>query len=80
MICWFENHSNEVQRNQLDVFFISSRYTSGFQVNEPSFRRAIPLFIARAVVLPKWFNSSNVYFEPKAPEESEVLDYAVTIM
>ncbi len=80
MICWFENHSNEVQRNPLDVFLISSRYTSGFQIDGRSFRLSIALFIARTVVHPKWCNSSNVYFEPNCLDASKILDQADPIV
>ena len=69
MICWFENHSNEARRNQMDVFFLSGRYASGGPIVSYGFRDAIGLFVARSVIHPNWQSSSDPYFKPNVGGE-----------
>lgn len=69
MICWFENHINNVESIDSFVFFtscISSRY-SGYYIHEANFRQNIAVYVAkgRNVLGKTWKNQSDVYFVPK---------------
>jgi hypothetical protein len=64
MLYWFENHSNEIRRNAMDVFFLSGKYSSGFPIHFDNTRDALALFIARTLITTKWHNSSDGYFSP----------------
>jgi hypothetical protein len=69
MICWFENHINNVESIDSFVFFtscISSRH-SGYYIHEANFRQNIAVYVAkgRNVLGKTWKNQSDVYFVPK---------------
>jgi DNA-binding beta-propeller fold protein YncE len=69
MICWFENHGNDVSSIDTYVFItstISSRH-SGFYSQKSNFRRAIGLYIARNrdIIPPTNYTlHNNVYLAP----------------
>jgi hypothetical protein len=69
MICWFENHSNNVMSNANFVFLtstISSRH-SGMYLDIENFRLGMALYIARDrnIIKQNWVNDADLYFKPK---------------
>ncbi len=70
MICWLENHGNDVTKNMSDVFLMSniSSTKSGFYLNSSlGFRRAMALYVARnrEIIKPTDFLlHNNVYCAP----------------
>jgi hypothetical protein len=70
MICWFENSSNEVSRNEHSVFILSSISSSksGFEIEPNNFRRFIALSASRGrevVGRSNWILNPNRYVSPK---------------
>jgi hypothetical protein len=68
MICWFENHSNNVMCNIDYVFLmstISSRH-SGMYLQKENFRLGLALYVSRDRVIVKnnWVNDADQYFKP----------------
>lgn len=67
MICWFENHSNDVVSSVSFVFFTStssSRF-SGMYLKNENFRLSIPLYISRRLSSNHNFKEhDNVYLAP----------------
>ena len=76
MICWFETHGNDVTKNQMDVFLMStiSSSRSGIYVyTEEHFRRALALNVARnrELIAPTNFLlHNNVYLAPCVTKRS----------
>lgn len=73
MICWFENHSNDVMSNVTFVFLmssISSRH-SGMYLEKENFRKAIALYISRdrVIIRNNWLIDSNRYLKPKGAKD-----------
>jgi hypothetical protein len=66
MICWFENHSNIIQLNATQVFFLSviSKDKHGLPIKEDNHRSCISLFIARSIPKHTWVNDPDVYLQP----------------
>jgi len=70
MICWFENHGNDVSNINTYVFItftISSRH-SGFYSQKSNFRRSIALLIARnrsIILATNYITHDDVYLAPK---------------
>ena len=69
MMCWFENHSNNVMCNIDYVFLmstISSRH-SGMYLDKENFRLGMALYIARDrfVIKKTWINDADIYLKPK---------------
>jgi|LauGreDrversion4_2_1035121.scaffolds.fasta_scaffold167490_2 hypothetical protein len=66
MICWFENHNNDVQHSDAFVFMMSSKSTTGsglFVINN-NFRRVIGLVNSRRLVRNEWEINPNRYLAP----------------
>jgi|688.fasta_scaffold463385_3 hypothetical protein len=72
MICWFENHSNDVVSSVRFVFFtstISSRF-SGMYLNNENFRLYVPLYVSRRLSSRHDFKDhDDVYLAPNEKSE-----------
>jgi len=67
MICWFENHSRDVQSSISFVYLtssISSRSSGGY-IDKENFRVPISLFASRVLTVYTWQNNADVYLTPK---------------
>jgi len=69
MLCWFENHSNNIMSNSDYVFLISnvSSRHSGMYLQKENFRLGMALYIARdrSIIKRNWINDPDLYFKPK---------------
>ena len=67
MICWFENHSRDVQSSISFVYLTSSESSrkSGGYVDETNFRKPMSLFATRSLTIYTWQNNADVYLTPK---------------
>ena len=67
MICWFENHSRDVQSSISFVYLISSisSRSSGGYIDKENFRVPISLFASRVLTVYTWQNNADVYLTPK---------------
>lgn len=75
MICWFENHSNNVMSNSDFVFLmstVSSRH-SGIYLQEENFRLGMALYIARdrKLIKQNWINDADQYFKPNLLKDTK---------
>jgi hypothetical protein len=71
MICWFENHNNDVGHSGAFVFIMSSKSAtnSGLYVRDVNFRRFIGLVNSRSLIKSKWVYTSNVYLKPERKDK-----------
>jgi hypothetical protein len=71
MICWFENSGNDVTKNDMDVFLMSSISSSRcgvYVATGEHFRRVMALYVARnrrLIVPTNFLLHNNVYLAPK---------------
>jgi hypothetical protein len=68
MICWFNNHNNNVWYNATLVFFTStiSSCNNGMYLEEDNFRKAVALYVSRNrdVLKQKWSMGNDQYLIP----------------
>ena len=75
MICWFENHSNNIMSNATFVFLmssISSRH-SGMYLEKENFRLAMALYVSRDrnIIKQNWVKDADQYFKPKKEKNND---------
>jgi hypothetical protein len=66
MICWFNNDSNDVLHNTMNVFLTSSFASKahGLYVHKENFRNSVSLFLSRSNTSSNWIIQPNVYLKP----------------
>ena len=75
MICWFENHSNNVMCNSDFVFLMSTNSSrhSGLYLQEENFRLGMALYIARdrKIIKPNLRYDTDQYFKPNLLKDTK---------
>ena len=66
MICWFENHGNNIQYNCTHVFLspLVSNDKHGLPIDKINLRLSLSLYTARSLIPITWRDSHNVYIKP----------------
>jgi hypothetical protein len=66
MICWFQNHSNNISKNTQDIYLLSRQCTNGMYVVNVNFRETISFYAARRLLsVHPWQIHDDVYLSPK---------------
>ena len=67
MICWFQNHSNNISKNTQDIYLLSRQHTNGMYLEAINFRYAVSFYTARRLLsVHTWQIHDDVYLQPKA--------------
>jgi hypothetical protein len=66
MICWFENHSNNLQNSTSLVYLLSTKSSrgGGLYMNQQNLRKCLAMFTTRSVEKQNWVNDQDRYLFP----------------
>ena len=66
MICWFENHSNNIGENTQNVFLVSntSSLKNGLPILPLNFKESVALYVVRRTTICSFHNREDAYLAP----------------
>ncbi len=66
MICWFENHSNNLQNSTNLVYLLSTKSSrgGGLYMHQQNLRKCLTMFTTRTIEKQNWINDQDRYLFP----------------